>query len=97
MITKYYSEKTKKYYSTKEDCVAAEKEYDSAHEAEIKEREARKKDADKVQEAYNALVAARKAYEDAVSDFTNKHSGYRITISSGDFFKNFYNDLLDLF
>ena len=60
MITKYYSEKTKKDYSTEEECIEAEKAYDEANAAKEKERAIVKKDADEINKAYEELKSDRK-------------------------------------
>lgn len=98
MITKYFSEKTKKDYSTIEACEAAEKEWDEAHAAELAEKEAVKKDANEIQNAYNDIKAARKKYEELVSKFIKNHKNYHLTISDPEYFDNLTRlTLFDLF
>ena len=92
MITKYYSEKTKKDYSTEEDCLAAEKEYDEANAAKEKERAIVKKDADEINKAYEELKNARKKYNDLVNKFIKEHKSYHLTVSDKDFFDTFFDN-----
>ena len=94
---KYYSDKTKKLYNAEEDLKDAEKAYDEAHAAEIKEKEEAKADADEIKKAYDEVVAARKRYIKLVEDFTKKHNNYRLTITSRDYFDNVFDNLVDWF
>lgn len=48
---KYYSDKTKKFYTSLEEIESAEKQYDDEHSAEIKKAEERKNDAKAIEEA----------------------------------------------
>lgn len=74
---KYYSDVTKKLYESVEDLKKAE--------AEITDKAAaRKKDADKVEKAYNAYIEARKEYEKVLTEFCNKHGAYHKTYTSKD-------------
>lgn len=92
MITKYYSEKTKKEYSTEKECIAAEKEYDKASAEKEKERALIKKDADEINKAYEELKVARKKYNDLVNKFIKEHNSYHLTISNKDFFDTFFDN-----
>lgn len=96
MITKYYSDKTQKYYDTEKECVAAEKEYNKAHAAELKTKEELKQDVAAVQKAYDEMNAARENYKKAIDDFCKKHSGYHLTINSSNFF-DLFDRFFDLF
>ena len=93
MITKYYSEKTKKDYLTEQECLDAEKEYDEANAAKEKERAIVKKDADEINKAYEELKVARKKYNDLVNKFIKEHNSYHLTISDKDFFNTFFDNL----
>lgn len=62
MVEKYYSEHTKKYYDTKEACLAAEKEFEEKKTAELKKKEAREKRAKEVEEAYKKYVELVEAF-----------------------------------
>ncbi|MDY4729457.1 MAG: hypothetical protein SPC26_04955 [Lactobacillus amylovorus] len=92
MITKYYSEKTKKEYSTEKECIAAEKEYDKANAEKEKERALIKKEADEINKAYEELKVARKKYNDLVNEFIKEHNSYHLTISNKDFFDTFFDN-----
>lgn len=66
---KYYSDVTKKLYESVDELKKAE--------AEITDKAAaRKKDADKVEKAYNAYIEAQKEYERILADFCSKHGTY---------------------
>ena len=92
MITKYYSEKTKKDYSTEKECIEAEEAFDKANAAKEKERALAKKDADAINAAYEELKAARKKYTDLVNKFIKEHKSYHLTISDKDFFDTFFDN-----
>ena len=92
MITKYYSEKTKKEYSTEKECVEAEKEYDKANAEKEKERALVKKESDEITAAYKELMAARRKYNDLVNKFIKKHKSYHLTIDNQDFFDTFFDN-----
>ena len=92
MITKYYSEKTKKEYPTEKECIAAEKEYDKANAEKEKERALIKKEADEINKAYEELKVARKKYNDLVNEFIKEHNSYHLTISNKDFFDTFFDN-----
>ena len=85
---RYYSDITKKFYSTAAECEKEEKEVALAQkkkEDEAKQKAAeRKADAEKVDKAYKYMVDARKNYEQVLSDFCNKHGAYHKTIKSID-------------
>ena len=70
---KYYSEVTKKLYDSVEDLKKAELEVTN-------KAAARKKDADKVEYAFEAYKKAYKEYEDALMEFCNKYGSYHKTI-----------------
>ena len=92
MITKYYSEKTKKDYLTEQECLDAEKKYDEANAAKEKERAIVKKDADEINKAYEELKNARKKYNDLVNKFIKEHKSYHLTVSDKDFFDTFFDN-----
>ena len=92
---KILSEKTGKYYQTVEECLKAEKEFDekvaaekaarekalaevkAKKEAEIAERKA---DAEKVEQARQNLIKAKKEYLNVLGDFNEKHGAYHFSI-----------------
>ena len=92
MITKYYSEKTKKDYSTEKECIEAEGAFDKANAAKEKERAIVKKDADEISKAYEELKVARKKYNDLVNKFIKEHKSYHLTVSDKDFFDTFFDN-----
>ena len=94
MITKYYSEKTKKDYSTEKECIEAEEAFDKANAAKEKERALVKKDADEISAAYEELKVARKKYTDLVNKFIKEHKSYHLTVSDKDFFDMFFDNFL---
>ena len=103
---KILSEKTNQYYSTVDECIAAEKEYDEKIAKEKAEKEAkekalavrkeaalteRKAAASKVEEKRQALIAAQNAYREELSKFCDKYGAYHYTIKGGD------NSIFNLF
>lgn len=95
MKTLYYSEKTRKQYETEKECLKAEAEYDAAHAAEEAAKQARKKDAEKVEAAFKeysdcvkkakaAIAEAEKKYEDAKNAFVKKYGSYHMTYTNAD-------------
>ena len=109
---KIYSEKTNKEYTSVEDCLAAEKEYDEAMEAKkaaeekaFAERKAkqealaveRKADADEVEAARQELIAAKKKFNDVLAKFCQKHGAYHYTIKPGEEFHDLFSSVFDSF
>ena len=86
---KYYSDITKKMYDTIP-------ELENAEKAVAEKNNARKQDAEKVETAFNAFVAAREAYEKTLADFCKKHGPYHKTISENDLNPVSITTLLDL-
>ena len=74
---KYYSEVTKKVYDTVADLEKAEK-------AITDKAAARKRDAEEVEKAFEAMLTAQKNYEKVLSDFCSKHGAYHKTIKADD-------------
>ena len=96
---KYYSEKTRKFYDTAEECQHAEfeakeaenrekirKERELAQQKEQKEKEAaeRKALAAEVEEARKAMVAAQNVYREKIDEFVKKYHSYHFTTTSAD-------------
>lgn len=96
---KYYSEKLNKLFNTQADCEKAEFEAKEAENrekilaerkaAEVKaqkEKEAaeRKAMAAEIDTARKNMVAAQKAYKDAIEAFTKKYGSYHYTSHSVD-------------
>ena len=69
---KYYSELTKKFYDTEDDCKAAEN-------TELKKNSERKVDAEAVEKAYEAYKTAGDEYHKVLTDFCKKHGPYHKT------------------
>lgn len=85
---KILSEKTGKTYATVDECMAAEKEFDDALEAEKKKKEElannRKARATEVEEAYKAIGAAKKNYYQVLHNFINDYGSFHMTLNTGD-------------
>ena len=110
---KILSEKTNKYYSTVDECIAAEKEYDEKIAREKAQKEAeekalvvkkeaaiaeRKEAASKVEEKRQALITAQKAYREELSKFCDKYGAYHFTVKTdGDSMFNLFDNLFDHF
>ena len=92
MIKKYYSEKTKKDYSTEKECIEAEEAFDKAHAEKEKERALIKKEADEINKAYEEFKNASKKYNDLVNKFIKEHKSYHLTVSDKDFFDTFFDN-----
>ena len=97
---KYYSEITKNLYDSQDVLVEAENkikiERIKKEAAEREAKEARANDAKKVDEAWKNLTEARKAYQEALTEFCKKHGAYHKTLTEKDLpdssFSNiFYN------
>lgn len=81
---RYFSELTRKMYDTVEDLQVAEAEA-------MKEKDARKEMADKVQEASKKVSEAYDAYKEAckerdkvLTEFCDKYGSYKTTVRSND-------------
>lgn len=85
---RYWSDKTRKFYESEKECVEAEEALDKQlAEAEAKRKELaeqRKVRAKEVEDAYNALIAARKQYNKLLNDFCKDFGSYHATFTSGD-------------
>ena len=81
---KYYSEKTHKTYDSEEACLTAEKELEDAITAEKERKEKlsaeRKARAQEVEDAYEALVEARKHYNDVIGAFVKDYGSFHMTL-----------------
>ena len=74
---KYYSEVTKKIYDSVNELKTAEDEIQN-------KANARKKDAEVVEKAFNNYHTARVEYEKALKDFCDKYGSYHRTIKVDD-------------
>lgn len=80
MIMRIFSELTNKYYSTVEECLAAEEKYNEEKNRELEEKRAREEER-KTMEAYvndchKKLVEAQNLYIKAKQDYLKKYGGY---------------------
>ena len=96
---KILSEKTGKTYATVDECMAAEKEFDEAFEAEKKKKEElasnRKARATEVEEAYKAISVAKKNYYKVLQNFIKDYGSFHMTLNTGDV--NPYDDFDRIF
>ena len=96
---KIYSEKTNKEYTTVEECLQAEKEFDEAVAKEKAEKErklaeeqakhkalteARKSRANEVEEAYKAVIEAQKHYHELLQAFCKDYGAFHMTLHTGE-------------
>jgi SMC interacting uncharacterized protein involved in chromosome segregation len=104
---KYFSEKTKKFYPSESECVAAEAEFDAkmAKIAEEKKKlaEARKERAKEVEDAYKemqVLIKAAREGEKRFIELRNKfvkdYGSFHMTVSNPEAVPSVVNDLNDL-
>jgi hypothetical protein len=98
---KYYSESTKKFYDSADDCAAAEKELAEKKALATREKEElaakRKEDADKIKEILERRNNIEKEYRDAVNDFVKKYGSYHYTYTSNNLpsFRSWIDDWFD--
>ena len=85
---KFYSEVTKKFYDTVEDCESAEVAVKRAQEekelAKKKLSEARASRAKEVENLRKNMIAAQKAYKEALEAFVKDYGTYHFSTSSFD-------------
>lgn len=79
---KYYSEKTKKLYASEQELNEAEAALEAKNAQQNAEREQRKADAKKVQDAAEKAIAAKREYDKELSSFLRKYGSYHTTITS---------------
>ena len=94
---KFYSDLTRKFYSTADACVEAEnlykKEKEEKEEKEAKLKNERKARAEEVNKAYVELTEAGKKYHDLREQFVRDYGSYHMTYSSN----NVFDPLFSLF
>lgn len=85
---RYYSDVTKKFYETSNECVKAEED---ALNAQIKEKEAkaklaaeRKNRAAEVEEARKNMVAAQRKYREVLEGFIKDYKSYHYSSTDAD-------------
>lgn len=100
---KYLSEKTNKAYSSIDELKAAEKEFD-AKQAQLEKKNAeRKARAKEVEDAYKAIIEARKNYNDLLNKFIKDYGSYHYSVSTidnsraNDIFDNVFDSFFSLF
>ena len=64
----FYSEKTKKYYDTEKECKEAEKALEAEEAEKVKAKEERAADAQKVEDAYKAVLEARRQAAESIKN-----------------------------
>lgn len=81
---KIFSEKTKEFYPSVDECLAAEEQYDAEQAKLAAEKEAqakiRKERADEVGAAYKAYEEARQNYVELRNKFVEDFGSYHMTI-----------------
>jgi len=85
---KILSEKTNKYYTTVDECLAAEKAFDEAEakkKAEAEKLNATRKDrANEVEKAYKDSIKASKHYHDLLNAFVKDYGSFHMTVHTGN-------------
>lgn len=98
---KIISEKTGKSYSTVDECLAAEKDYEielqKKVEAEKAKAETRAARAKEVTDALKTLTDARKAYQEKVAAFCKDFGSFHCTLTSKDIPNTFSEVFENLF
>ena len=78
---KYYSDKTKKLYSTEAELGADEKKFDQERVKLEKAKQAKSARAKEIEEAYKKVEEATKEYNKLVNKFVDDYGYYHSTIS----------------
>ena len=85
---KILSEKTNKEYASVEECLAAEKEFDKQVALEKAKKEElaniRKDRAKEVEDAYKAILEAKKHYNELLNNFVKDYGSFHMTLHTGD-------------
>lgn len=85
---KYYSENTRKFYDSEQECAQAEIEYSKKLAAEKAKKEelsnARKARANEVEEAYKAILEAQKVYREKLNAFMKDYGSFHMTLRTGE-------------
>ena len=96
---KYYSDVTKKFYNTVEDCEREEKQVIKQEEekklAEQRKNEARANAAKSVEEKRLVMVKAQKDYKEALEAFCKQYGSYHFTSKSFDDIPHLFNSFFD--
>lgn len=85
---KILSEKTNKEYASVEECLAAEKEFDKQVALEKAKKEelanTRKTRAKEIEDAYKAILDAKKHYNELLDAFVKDYGSFHMTLRTGD-------------
>ena len=85
---KILSEKTNKEYASVEECLAAEKEFDKQVALEKAKKDelanVRKDRAKEVEDAYKAILEAKKHYNELLNNFVKDYGSFHMTLHTGD-------------
>ena len=85
---KYFSETLNKVFDTEQECTEAENLYNQAQqEAEARQQaltEQRATRAKEVEDAYKAVIEAKKVYSDLLHDFVADYGSYHMTYKSNN-------------
>jgi hypothetical protein len=99
---KYYSENTRKFYDSEQECAQAEIEYSKKLAAEKAKKEelsnTRKERAKEIEDAYKAILEAKQNYSKLLSAFVKDYGSFHMTLRTGDGnpFDSFYS-IIDRF
>ena len=100
---KYFSNITKRFYETEQDCIDAEVEVQKAQEAVQAERqkkiETRKQRADEVEAARRDYLEARKTYNEVLTKFCRDYGAYHCSIKepSPETISDYLDTFINLF
>ena len=96
---RYYSDETRKFYETEEDCKNAEQALILAKKKEeevaLQKSAMRKEAAKKVEDAYKDLLKAKKAYNEELTAFCKEYGSFHMTLNKDnmlDWFDSFWNN-----
>ena len=94
---KIYSEKTKEFYKTTDDCLKAEEQYDLERKEEAEKKKAlsekRKVRAKEVEDAYKAYEDAKKKYIELKNNFIKDFGSLHMTFSTDNSFTDMFDEI----
>lgn len=94
---KYFSDITKRFYESEEDCLQAEQavneELEAKRIAKEKAAAARKARAEEIEQARAEYLAAREKYNSLLSNFCKDFGAYHCSIKPSESFKDFIDFL----
>ena len=98
---KYYSEILRKNFDSEKECIAAEEEYNNkvaAEKAKLEElSKARKDRAKEVENAYQAVLNAKKHYAELRDKFVEDYGSWHMTISTKNDIDDIFNSFFRIF